>query len=169
MEITLNVNIPSLDRFCDLLVKELGKQGVSFKDAAITGGATAPDTDSSADKADLKDIPAHLQGETTVEPKKGTRRGKTEAPAPVVAAGQSEATATPKETAPAAMTILTRDVVKAKLTDYSADKRYGMEGVMKKLSEYGVQRISDLPEAKFDVFYKDLEDSLAAPAKGPLD
>ncbi len=162
MEITLNVNIPSLDRFCDLLVKELSKEGKTFT------GPTTPAAP--AGKADDSDIPAHIAraaaeaAAAETKPAGKGRRSTKEAPAAATPAAAPAAAA-----GEAAATTLTRDVVKAKLTDYSADKRYGMEGVMKKLGEYGVQRISDLPEAKFQAFYDDLSNALAAPAKGPLD
>lgn len=51
--------------------------------------------------------------------------------------------------------------VKAKLQAYSDDARFGMNGVLAILNQYGVQRISALPEARYAEFVKEIDEALA--------
>lgn len=61
------------------------------------------------------------------------------------------------------------ETARTRLGEYSADKRFGMPGVLKKLADHKVARISDLPVVSYDDFMKELDDALAAPpAVDPL-
>lgn len=112
----------------------------------VSGGAAA------ADAAEgYADIPEHM---STATNKRAPRAKKTTEAPPV---------AEPAATAPV-VGKLTFDQVKARLSDYSADKRYGMEGVIKLLAEFGQERITKLPEDQYQVFVMKINENLALPA-----
>lgn len=58
--------------------------------------------------------------------------------------------------------------VRARLSDYSADKRYGMDGVFAILKKYGVERITALPTDRYAEFKAELDAALAKPTVDPL-
>lgn len=152
MDITLNVIVtaPGLEGLLKQLFAEAKSEtvkntrtlgdmlknnsGAPAADALTTGGAQAPAAD------------------VTAKPPAKPRGKKTDAPAAAEASAPAPA---------AAATTLTLAVVRARLGDYSADKRYGMKGVTDLLGKYGVTRISDLPEAKYDAFHQEIDEALA--------
>lgn len=59
---------------------------------------------------------------------------------------------------------ITLEHLRNRLTDYSADSRFGMNGVLAILGKYGVQRISDLRLDRYSEFDKEISDALTTKA-----
>lgn len=91
-------------------------------------------------------LPTHITGKTETKPK-ATRAKKGEA--------KPEAAKTTGEK-------ISLADARAKLTDYSADSRYGMAGVLKLLGEFGLESISKLPENRYGEFVALIDERLAA-------
>lgn len=141
MEITLNVNI-NAPAFVELVREAMNRQVPRANDPVSTV------------------VPSEV--ETVSEQVK---------PAPKAAAKKAAAAPAPAENkAPAAAetSTLTRDEVKARLSDYSADKRYGMDAVFALLAKYKVQKISELPEVSFVAFKQEIDEALTKQAADPL-
>lgn len=142
MEITVNVNLnaPAL--------VDLVKQAMNV---SSRGGAAAP----APSGAPATTGPETISGSEKTAPK--TSKAKPTAPAPAVNVAPAAAEGV-------AVTALTRDQVKARLADYSADKRFGVNGVIALLAKYDVQRVTDLPEKHFDAVKAEVDAALGAGA-----
>lgn len=152
MEITLNVNVnaPALVDLLKTAIAAANANKPGTPKAPVTG-APPPFIAAQVEKQNAEAAAADVGTDDT----KPAKRGKKDAPAPATPA------AAPAEAAVGELKLAN---VRARLGDYSADKRYGMEGVMKLLASYNVQRISDLPKDKYAEFMKVIDDALAASA-----
>lgn len=152
MEITLNVNI-NAPALVDLIKQAMNVSSLKQPGNQAPGGTavpTGPETVSGAEKS---------------APKAGKAKP---------AAAASGAPAPAVNVAPAAAengVALTREQVKARLADYSADKRFGVNGVIALLANYGVQRVTDLAEKDFVAVKAEVDAALGAgaAAANPLD
>lgn len=165
MEITLNVNInaPALVEIIREAMAQTAGKPAPRPSAAVEKEVAANNAAAlSSDAADLTDTP-----------KRGGR-SKKDAPAPVAAAPAAPAAGAEEgEFAnPAGWSKDQKDqklaIVRSRLSDYSADKRYGMDGVFAILKKYGVDRITALPTDRYAEFKAELDAALAKPSVDPL-
>lgn len=153
MEITLNVNI-NAPALVDLIQSAMKAQAQNAMSAA-GGPVGAPKA-----AAEPKPTPAPV---LATAPKPVEAAAETAKPAPKARAKKA---ASAQTDAPAGE--ITLPVLRDLLADYSADKRFGMKEVLARLSDFGVERISDLPKDRYAEFMGVLNTALAKPAADPL-
>lgn len=166
MEITLNVNI-NAPALVELLTKAMNVDSGKVNSIPPKPFLSSHKTTSPVVEGAGPATPPFIAKEMAEKEAAGQqaapepKRGKKAAP-PAAATNAAPAAVT------AAEGDLTLEVVRARLSDYSADKRYGMTGVFAILKEFGVDRITALPKEKYAEFKQQIDAALAAPVVDPL-